>query len=68
MSVSRMENGDNVDTKEVLDMRFDMDDMENLRKVLPDMQEDQRNLSQLDIILRAIKYIKDLGDDLKKIS
>ena len=63
-----MENGDDVDTKEVLDMRFDMDDMENLRKVLPDMQEDQRNLSQLDIILRAIKYIKDLGDDLKKSS
>ena len=63
-----MENGDNVDTKEFLDMRFDMDDMENLRKVLPDMQEDQRNLSQLDIILRAIKYIKDLGDDLKKSS
>ena len=63
-----MENGVNVDTKEVLDMRFDMDDMENLRKVLPDMQEDQRNLSQLDIILRAIKYIKDLGDDLKKSS
>ena len=63
-----MENGDNVDTKEVLDMRLDMDDMENLRKVLPDMQEDQRNLSQLDIILRAIKYIKDLGDDLKKSS
>ena len=60
-----MENGDNVDTKEVLDMRLDMDDMENLRKVLPDMQEDQRNLSQLEIILRAIKYIKDLGDDLK---
>ena len=68
MSVSRMENGDNVDTKEVLDMRLDMEDMENLRKVLPDMQEDQRNLSQLDIILRAIKYIKDLGDDLKKSS
>ena len=63
-----MENGDDVDTKEVLDMRFDMDDMENLRKVLPDMQEDQRNMSQLDIILRAIKYIKDLGDDLKKSS
>ena len=63
-----MENGDNVDTKEVLDMRLDMDDMENLRKVLPDMQEDQRNMSQLDIILRAIKYIKDLGDDLKKSS
>ena len=63
-----MENGDNVDTKDVLDMRLDMDDMENLRKVLPDMQEDQRNLSQLDIILRAIKYIKDLGDDLKKSS
>ena len=63
-----MENGDNVDTKEVLDMRLDMDDMENLRKVLPDMQEDQKNLSQLDIILRAIKYIKDLGDDLKKSS
>ena len=63
-----MENGDDVDTKEVLDMRFDMDDMENLRKVLPDMQEDQRNLSQLDIILRAIKYIKDLGDDLRKSS
>ena len=66
--VSRMENDDNVDTKAVLDMRLDMDDMENLRKVLPDMQEDQRNLSQLDIILRAIKYIKDLGDDLKKSS
>ena len=63
-----MENGVNVDTKEVLDMRLDMEDMENLRKVLPDMQEDQRNLSQLDIILRAIKYIKDLGDDLKKSS
>ena len=66
--VSRMENGDNVDTKEVLDMRLDMDDMENLRKVLPNIQEDQRNLSQLEIILRAIKYIKDLGDDLKKSS
>ena len=63
-----MENGDDVDTKEVLDMRLDMEDMENLRKVLPDMQEDQRNMSQLDIILRAIKYIKDLGDDLKKSS
>ena len=63
-----MENGDNVDTKEVLELRLDMEDMENLRKVLPDMQEDQRNLSQLDIILRAIKYIKDLGDDLKKSS
>ena len=63
-----MENGENLETKEVPGLRLDMDDMENLRKVLPEQEKGQEELSQLEIILRAIKYIKDLGDDLKTSS
>ena len=60
------ENGDNVETKEIPGVRLNMEDMENLRKVLPELEKGQEDVSQLEIILRAIKYIKDLGDDLKK--
>ena len=59
-------NCDNMETVEIPGMRLNMEDMENLRKVLPELEKDQKDQSQLEIILRAIKYIKDLGDDLKK--
>ena len=42
-------------------------DMEKLKKMLPDLQQSGK-LSQLDIILEAIQYIKSLQYTLKKSS
>ena len=40
-------------------------DMEKLKKMLPDLQQSGK-LSQLDIILEAIQYIKTLQDELRE--
>ena len=40
-------------------------DMEKLKKMLPDLQQSGK-LSQLDIILEAIQYIKTLQQELRK--
>jgi hypothetical protein len=41
------------------------DELEKLKKMLPDLQEAEK-LPQLDIILEAIQYIKTLQQELKK--
>ena len=45
--------------------KISQDDLEKLKKMLPDLQQ-AGNLSQLDIILEAIKYIKTLQYTLIK--
>ena len=40
-------------------------DMEKLKKMLPDLQQSGK-LSQLDIILEAIQYIRTLQNELRK--